>query len=75
LFTAASAILPAPSPSSARHGTPAVRIRFAADGTSATVPSNIGPGEVRPYVLAANQGQTMSVSIRTALIYGGNHPR
>ena len=42
---------------------PAVRISFAAGGTSATVPGNIGPGEVRQYVLGASQGQTMTVSV------------
>ena len=62
-FTAAAADLPAPPLSSAFAETPAIRIRFAAGGTSASLPGNIGPGEVRRYVLAAGEGQTMTVSV------------
>jgi putative hemolysin len=43
--------------------TPAVRISFAAGGTSASVPGNIAAGEVRRYVLAAGEGQTMAVNV------------
>jgi putative hemolysin len=63
LFTAAAADLPAPPLSSAFAETPAIRIRFAAGGTSASLPGNIGPGEVRRYVLAAGAGQTMTVNV------------
>jgi len=63
LFGAAAAALPVPPLSPAHEQAPAVRIRFAAGGTSASVPGNIGPGEVRRYVLAASQGQTMTVRV------------
>jgi putative hemolysin len=63
LFTAAAADLPAPPLSSAFAKTPAIRIRFAAGGTSASLPGNIGPGEVRRYVLAAGAGQTMTINV------------
>ncbi len=64
LYAAAVAVLPAPPPPIAQSSQdPAVRIRFAAGGTSATVPGNIGPGQVRQYVLGAGQGQTMTVSV------------
>ena len=64
LFAAAVAALPAPPPPTAQSSQePAVRIRFAAGGTAATVPGNIGPGEVRQYVLGASAGQTMTVSV------------
>jgi putative hemolysin len=64
LYAAAVAALPAPSPPAAQSSQePAVRIRFAAGGTSVTVPGNIGPGQVRQYVLGASQGQTMTVSV------------
>jgi putative hemolysin len=63
LYAAAVAALPAPPPPVAQDSQePAVRIRFAAGGTSATVPGNIGPGQVRQYVLGASAGQTMTVS-------------
>lgn len=64
LYAAAVAALPAPPPPVAQESQePAVRIRFAAGGTSATVPGNIGPGQVRQYVLGASAGQTMTVSV------------
>jgi putative hemolysin len=64
LYAAAVAALPAPPPPVAQNSQePAVRIRFAAGGTSATVPGNIGPGQVRQYVLGASAGQTMAVSV------------
>ncbi len=63
LFTAAAAAMPAPPLSPALDETPAIRIRFAAGGTSVSVPGNIGPGEVRRYVLAASEGQTMTASV------------
>jgi hypothetical protein len=64
LFAQASAAAPAaPLSPVAVDQPPAVRIRFAAGGTSASVPGNIGPGEVRRYVLAASQGQTMTVRV------------
>jgi putative hemolysin len=64
LYAAAVAALPAPPPPTAQSSQePAVRIRFAAGGTTASVPGNIAPGEVRRYVLGASQGQTVTVSV------------
>lgn len=64
LYTAAVTALPAPPPPTAQSSQdPAVRIRFAAGGATASVPGNIGPGQVRQYVLGASQGQTMTVRI------------
>ncbi|MBE2232019.1 MAG: DUF333 domain-containing protein [Anaerolinea sp.] len=67
LYAAAVAALPPLPPSTAQSSQePAVRIRFAAGGTSASVPGNIGPGQVRQYVLGAGEGQTMTVSVASA---------
>ncbi len=64
LFAQASAAAPAaPLPPAAVDQPPAIRIRFAAGGATASLPGNIGPGEVRQYVLGASQGQTMTVSV------------
>ncbi len=63
LFAQALAAQPEIPLSSDFEATPAVRIRFAAGGASASLPGNIGPGEVRRYVLAASQGQTMTVDV------------
>jgi len=64
LYADAVATLPAaPPPTAQASQEPAVRIRFVAGGTSASVPGNIGPGQVRRYVLAADEGQTMTVSV------------
>ncbi len=64
LYAQASAAVPAAPPlPAAVDQPPAVRIRFAAGGTSASVPGNIGPGEVRRYVLAASEGQSMTVRV------------
>lgn len=64
LFSAAAAAQPAlPAPTAQESQEPAVRIRFAAGGVSASVPGNLGAGQVRQYVLAASEGQTMTVSV------------
>jgi putative hemolysin len=64
LFSAAAAAQPAlPAPTAQDSQEPAVRIRFAAGGVSATVPGNLTAGQVRQYVLAASEGQTMTVSV------------
>lgn len=64
LYSAAVAALPElPPPTAQASQEPAVRIRFAAGGTSAAVPGNIGPGQVRQYVLGAAEGQTMTVGV------------
>jgi hypothetical protein len=64
LFSAAAAAQPAlPAPAAQDSQEPAVRLHFAAGGTSATVPGNLAVGQVRRYVLAASEGQTMTVSV------------
>jgi hypothetical protein len=68
---AVAALSAAPLPAATSDQGPSMRIRFIAGGTSASVPGNIEPGEVRRFVLGASQGQTMTVRVGTAQVSGG----